>query len=66
MSMIWELKGMLKVLDEYIEILKQNLLFLMAERQADSQITEKIIMIKRELDNAVQKRMKLSRILLSS
>ena len=38
----------------------------MAERETDSQITEKIIMIKRELDEAVEKRMKLSQILLSS
>ena len=66
MSIIWELKEVLNVLDEHIEILKQNLLFLMAEREADSQITEKIIMIKRELDEAVEKRMKLSQILLSS
>ena len=55
-----------EALDEHIEVLKQNLLFLMAQREADSQITQKIITIKRELDEAVEKRMKLSQILLSS
>jgi hypothetical protein len=58
----------LKALEEHIEILKQNLLFLMAEhRKHESTIlTQKIITIKRELDKAVQERMKLSQILLSS
>ena len=51
------------VLDEHIEILKQNLLFLMAERKPESMMmTQKIITIKRELDKAVQERMKLSQI----
>jgi hypothetical protein len=53
----------LKVLEEHIEILKQNLLFLMAERKPESMMmTQKIITIKRELDKAVQERMKLSQI----
>jgi hypothetical protein len=52
-----------KALDEHIEILKQNLLFLMAERKPESMImTQKIITIKRELDKAIQERMKLSQV----
>jgi hypothetical protein len=56
-----------KVLDEHIEILKQNLLFLMAERKKSERsmmmmTTQEIITIKRELDKAVQERMKLSQI----
>jgi hypothetical protein len=66
MSMDWDLEEAPEALDERIEILKQNLLFLMAQREADSQITQKIITIKKELDEAVKKRMKLSQILLSS
>ena len=52
-----------RVLEEHIEILKQNLLFLMAERKPENKmLTQKIISIKRELDKAVQERMKLSQI----
>ena len=55
------------LLDEHIEILKQNLLFLMAEHKPESMMmTQKIITIKRELDKAVQERMKLNQIILSS
>jgi hypothetical protein len=50
-----------KVLEEHIEILKHNLLFLMAERKPESSMTQ-INKIKRELDKAVQERMKLSQI----
>jgi hypothetical protein len=50
-----------KVLEEHIEILKHNLLFLMAERKPESTKTQ-INTIKRELDKAVQERMKLSHI----
>jgi hypothetical protein len=50
-----------KVIDEHIEILKQNLLFLMAERKPESTITQ-IITIKKELDKAIQERMKLRQI----
>ena len=49
-----------KELDEHIEILKQDLLFLMAERKPESVMTQRIITIKRELDKAVQERMNLS------
>ena len=66
MSMNWDPEEASEALDERIEVLKQNLLFLMAQREADSQISQKIVTIKRELDEAVQKRMKLSQILLSS
>jgi hypothetical protein len=58
-----------KVLDEHIEILKQDLLFLMAERKKPERsvmITKEIITIKKELDQAVQERMKLSQIYCSS
>jgi len=58
-----------KVLDEHIEILKQDLLFLMAEDKKPERsvtITKEIITIKKELDNAVQERMKLSQIYCSS
>jgi len=51
----------MKVLEEHIEILKHNLLFLMAERKPESTKTQ-INTIKRELDKAVQERMKLSHI----
>ena len=50
-----------KVIDEHIEILKQNLLFLMAERKPESTVTQ-IITIKKELDKAIQERMKLRQI----
>ncbi len=50
-----------KALEEHIEILKQNLLFLMAERKAESMMTQ-IVTIKRELDKAIQERMKLNQI----
>ena len=50
-----------KVLEEHIEILKHNLLFLMAELKPESTMTQ-INKIKRELDKAVQERMKLSQI----
>jgi len=50
-----------KVLEEHIEILKHNLLFLMAERKHESTMTQ-INKIKGELDKAVQERMKLSQI----
>ena len=54
----------IKVLDEYIEILKQDLLFSMAEhkRRPENTMTHKIITIKRELDEAVQEKMRLSQI----
>ena len=54
----------IKVLDEYIEILKQDLLFSMAERKRkpENTMTHSIITIKRELDKAVQEKMRLSQI----
>ncbi len=57
----------LKALEEHIEILKLTLFFLMSESKPESKMmTRKINTIKRELDKAVQERMKLTRILLSS
>jgi hypothetical protein len=65
--MTLEFEQAVKVLDEHIEILKLELLFLMAQRKPESMMaTQKIITIKRELDKAVQERMKLSQILLPS
>jgi hypothetical protein len=54
----------IKLLDEYIEILKQDLLFLMAERKRkpENMVTPKIITIRQELDRVVQEKMRLSRI----
>ena len=54
----------IKVLDEYIEILKQDLLFSMAERKRkpENNMTHNIITTKQELDNAVQEKMRLSQI----
>ena len=49
-----------KLLQEHIEILKQNLRFFVANYRVE--YTSKIITIKRELDKAVQVRMKLSEI----
>ena len=54
----------IKVLDEYIGILKQDLLFSMAERKRkpENTMTHNIITIKQELDKAVQEKMELSQI----
>ena len=53
-----------KLLDEYIEILKQDLLFLMAERKRKSQnnLNHKIITTKQELDRVNKEKMRLSQI----
>jgi hypothetical protein len=58
----------IKLLDEYIEILKQDLLFLMAERKRKSQNTlnHKIITTKQELDRVIKEKMRLSQICHSS
>jgi len=54
----------IKVLDEYMEILKQDLIFSMAERKRkpENTRTHNIITIKQELDKAVQEKMELSQI----
>jgi hypothetical protein len=63
MNMTLEFEEAVKVLEEHIEVLKHNLLFLMAESKPESMMmTQKIITMKRELDKAVQERMKLSQI----
>ena len=58
----------IKVLDEYMEILKQDLIFLMAERKSkpENTMTHNIITIKQELDKAVQEKMGLSQIYYSN
>jgi hypothetical protein len=66
MSMTLELEEALKILEVHIEVLKQNLLFLMAECKPERKMSQRIITIKRELDKAVQERMKLNKILVSS
>jgi hypothetical protein len=63
MNVTLEFGETVRALEEHIEILKQNLLFLMAEHKPESmRMTQKIITIKTELDKAVQERMKLSQI----
>jgi len=49
-----------RLLEEHIEILKQNLHFFVVNYKVE--YASKIITIKRELDKAVQERMKLSEI----
>jgi hypothetical protein len=49
-----------KLLEAHIEVLKQNLRFFAANYKVE--YTSKIVTIKRELDKAVQERMKLSEI----
>lgn len=62
--MALESKDKIKELDEYIEILKQDLFFSMAEGKLkpENTNTHKIIAIKQELDKAAQEKMTLSRI----
>jgi len=62
--MTLELGERIKLLDEYIEILKQDLLFLMAERKRkpENTVAPKIITVKQELDRVVQEKMRLSQI----
>ena len=58
----------IKLLEEYIDSLRQDLLFLMAERKRkpENMVTPKIITIKQELDRLVQEKMRLSQICHSS
>lgn len=66
-NMALALEETVKALEKHIEFLKQNLLFLMAERKPQSiMMTQEIITIKKELDKAVEERMKLSQILFLS
>ena len=53
-----------KLLEEYIEVLKQDLLFSMAERKRKSEdtINHKIITVKQELDRVIKEKMRLSQI----
>ena len=62
--MALESEEKIKVLDEHIEILKQDLLFSMAERKRkpENTMTHDIITIKQELDKAVQEKMGQSQI----
>ncbi|MDQ3806890.1 MAG: hypothetical protein M3298_01850 [Thermoproteota archaeon] len=61
-----EFEKALKVLEGHIEVLKQYLLFLMAECKPEMEtVNQRIITIKRELDKAIHERMKINQILLS-
>jgi hypothetical protein len=62
--MALESEEKIKVLDEYMEILKQDLIFSMAERKRkpENNMTHDIITTKQELDKAVQEKMELSQI----
>ena len=62
--MALESRKKIKVLEEHIEILKQDLIFSMAERKRkpENTMTHNIITIKQELDKAVQEKMELSQI----
>ena len=62
--MALESEEKIKVLDEYIGILKQDLLFSMAERKRkpENNMTHDIITTKQELYKAVQEKMELSQI----
>jgi hypothetical protein len=62
--MALESEEKIKVLDEYMEVLKQDLIFSMAERKRkpENTMTHNIITIKQELDKAVQEKMELSQI----
>jgi hypothetical protein len=66
--MALESEEKIKVLDEHIEILKQDLIFSMAERKnkPENTMTHDIITIKQELDKAVQEKMGLSQIYYST
>jgi len=62
--MVQESGEKIKLLDDYMEMLKHDLLFFMAERKLkpESTMYHRIIIIKRELDKSAQERMKLSQI----
>lgn len=59
--MTLEFHEAVRVLEEYIEILKHDLLFLTAQCKPES-MTREISTVKRELDRAIEQRMKLNRI----
>lgn len=64
--MTLEFEEAVKALDEYIEILKQELLSMSRDQEQynynNNNNTTHIITVKRKLDRAVQERMKLSQI----
>jgi hypothetical protein len=66
--MALESEEKIKVLDEHIAILKQDLIFSMAgrKRKSENTMTHDIITIKQELDKAVQEKMGLSQIYYSN
>jgi hypothetical protein len=62
--MVQESGEKIKLLDDYMEMLKHDLLFSMAERKLRPENTNShaVTRIKRELDKSAQERMKLSQI----
>ena len=60
--MTLEFEEAVKALDEYIKILKQDLLSMSRGQKQDNNNATHIITVKRKLDRAVQERMKLSQI----
>lgn len=58
--MALEFKEEMKALDEYMELLKHELLFSMAERKQENM--NRAITTKRELDRAAEEKMRLSQI----
>jgi hypothetical protein len=62
--MVQESAEKIKLLDDYMEMLKHDLLFSMAERKLKPEGTKyhRIIATKRELDKSAQERMRLSQI----
>jgi hypothetical protein len=59
--MTLEFHEVVRALEEYIKILKYDLLFLTAQCKPES-MTHEISTVKRELDRAIEQRMKLNRI----
>lgn len=62
--MVQESGEKIKLLDDYMEMLKHDLLFSMAERKLRPESTKyhRLITIKRELDKSAQEKMRLSQI----
>lgn len=62
--MALEFEEEMKALDEYMELLKHELLFSMAERKQENK--NRAVTAKRELDRAAEEKMRLSQIYYSN
>ncbi len=60
--MTLEFEQAVKALTEHIELLKQELLFLTTQCTFGKNVGQEIITVKRELDKAVEEKMRLSQI----